>query len=118
MKQQMKIPWSRAMGNRMVTALFNCVFRQKLTDLYTGFKGFQRQAVCELPMHHNGFEHVLEIAARLARNNVRIHEIPVQYRMRKIGKSKMSHFREVSKLLYLMAFFAFTIKPSGRDPLK
>jgi glycosyltransferase involved in cell wall biosynthesis len=117
-KQQIEIPWSRAMGNKVVTTLFNLVFRQNLTDLYTGFKGFQRQTVQDLPMHYNGFEHVLEIAARLARNNIRIHEIPVQYRLREIGKSKMSHFHEVFKLLYLLVFFAFTIRASSREPLK
>ena len=117
-KQQSAIPWSRATGNKAVTTLFNLVFHQTLTDLYTGFKGFQRLTVQELPMHCNGFEHVLEIAARLARNNIRIHEIPVQYRLREIGKSKMDHFQEVFKLLYLMAYFAFTIRSSSRDPLK
>ncbi len=117
-RQQKKIPWSRAMGNTMVTTLFNRIFRQELTDLYTGFKGFRRRTVYELPMHHNGFEHVLEIAARLARNNIKIHEIPVQYRMREMGKSKMSHFQEGFKLLYLMTSFAFTIRPSCRDLLK
>ena len=112
--ERIDIPWTRAMGNKTVTALFNTIFRQELTDLYTGFKGFQRQAVHDLPMHYNGFEHVLEIAARLARKKIRIHEIPVQYRLRNVGKSKMSHFQEVIKLLYLMVFFAFTIRASSK----
>jgi glycosyltransferase involved in cell wall biosynthesis len=115
--QQVDIPWTRAMGNKTVTALFNTIFHQKLTDLYTGFKGFQRQTVYDLPMQYNGFEHVLELAARLARNKIRIHEIPVQYRLRNMGKSKMSHFQEVTKLLYLMVFFAFTIRASTKEPL-
>ena len=111
--QEVAIPWARTMGNKVVTALFNAVFQQTLTDLYTGFKGFQRQAVHGLPMDYSGFEHVLEFASRLARNGIVIHEIPVQYRIRDRGKSKMSHFIEVSKLLYLMIFFALTIKPSN-----
>ncbi len=117
-RKQPDIPWSRATGNKMVTALFDRIFCQQLTDLYTGFKGFQRQTVQGLPLHCNGFEHVLEIAARLARNNIRIHEIPVHYRLRERGYSKMSHFREVFKLVYLMVLFACTVKPSASDPLK
>jgi glycosyltransferase involved in cell wall biosynthesis len=112
------IPWKKAMGNKMATALFNLFFDQNITDLYTGFKGFRRQAVCNLPMHYSGFEHVLEVAARLARNKIRIHEIPVQYRIRKMGKSKMIHFQEAIKLFYLMTWLALTIKPSTRHSLK
>ncbi|MCF8056682.1 MAG: glycosyltransferase family 2 protein [Desulfocapsa sp.] len=117
-KQMVDIPWNRALGNKTVTALFDLIFSQEITDLYTGFKGFKRQTVYDLPMHYNGFEHVLEIAARLARNKIRIHEIPVQYRLRNVGKSKMSHFQEVVKLLYLMVFFSFTIRACNRDQFR
>lgn len=115
-RKRCAISWYRGLGNAMVTGLFNTVFGQRLTDLYTGFKGFRRQTIQPLPMQHNGFEHVLEIAARLARNNVTIHEIPVDYRARETGKSKMSHFREVIKYLYLTVLFALTVKPANRKP--
>lgn len=107
------ISWYRALGNNLVTTLFNLIFKQKLSDLYTGFKGFRRQTILSIPMRYDGFEHVLEIAAHLAKKNVRIHEIPICYHARERGKSKMVHFLEVIKLCYLMVFFALTIRSSN-----
>ncbi len=108
-----EISWYRAGGNKLVTTLFNLMFKQKLSDLYTGCKGFRRRTIQSMPMEYSGFEHVLEIAARLARNNVKIHEIPICYQARERGKSKMVHTKETFKFLYLLVFFAITLRPTS-----
>lgn len=105
------ISWHRALGNQLVTAFFNRLFAQELTDLYTGFKGFQRQVIQTIPMHCDGFEHVLEVSARLAKNRIKIHEIPICYHARRVGRSKMAHLPEVIKFFYLIIFFALTVRP-------
>lgn len=104
-------------GNKIISGLFNMLFRQRVTDLYTGAKGFRRQVVADLAMERDGFEHVLEIAARLAKKKIVLHEIPVDFRARTTGDSKMSHFTETIKYLYLLVYYYLFIpaQRSGSD---
>jgi len=99
------MPFLKMAGNSMISGMFNLLFRQQTTDLYTGSKGFQRSVIVDLPMQRNGFEHVLEIAARLARKNIRIKEIHVDFRPRQTGKAKMKHLPETIKYLYLLIYY-------------
>jgi glycosyltransferase involved in cell wall biosynthesis len=89
------MPWTRRTGNRVVTLLFNLLFGQRLTDLYTGIRGVRRDALDWSSLGCDGFELVLEIAARLARGGATIAEVPVRYTPRTAGVSKMNHVREL-----------------------
>ena len=84
---------TRRLGNQLLTNLFNIVCRQNLTDLYTGVKAFRRDLIDGHPFRENGFVFVVEFAVRVARL-CRIAEIPVNYRPRIRGVSKMRHFAE------------------------
>jgi len=101
--------YAKMLGNKIISKAFNLLFRQNVTDLYTGSKGFRRQIVCDLPMERDGFEHVLEVAARLSRQGVVIHEIPVDFRSRQTGTSKMSHLAETLKYLCFLLLYYFTL---------
>lgn len=97
------MPWLRRCGNRIVTGLFNLLFAQRTTDLYTGMKALRR---ADLPLHtlrRRGFEHVVELSALIARSGHRIHDVPIVYAPRRRGTSKMRHLPEALK------FVAFTI---------
>lgn len=110
--QQTKMPWLKVLGNRLITQLFNRLFNQHLTDLYTGSKAFRREVVADLPLEQDGFEHVLEFAARLARKGTRIEEMHVLFSPRQTGVSKMSHVNETCKYLYYLFYYHLAL---GRD---
>jgi glycosyltransferase involved in cell wall biosynthesis len=97
-------------GNKIITILFNLLFNQKLTDLYTGCKGYKRSAVAHLDLNREGFEHVLEISARLVRQGTSISEIPITYAEREIGVSKMNHLIETVKYCFLLLFYSISLK--------
>lgn len=97
------MPWSRRFGNRLVTSLFNVLFRQHTTDLYTGMKALRREAFDLTQLRRNGFEHVVELAAVIASAGVAIHDVPVVYTPRQRGVSKMRHLPEALK------FVTFTV---------
>lgn len=99
------IPRKFRWGNRSLTWLFNVVYRRSLTDLYTGMKGFRREVIQDLRLRRSGFEHVVELTARLVRNNIEIAETPVAYRRRKTGKSKMRHLKEGLKALACLMYY-------------
>jgi glycosyltransferase involved in cell wall biosynthesis len=105
----------KMLGNKIISKAFNLLFRQDVTDLYTGSKGFRRQIVCDLPMERDGFEHVLEVAARLSKQGVVIHEIPVDFRARQSGTSKMKHLTETTKYLCFLLLYAITLPSSLKE---
>jgi hypothetical protein len=112
--QQTRMGWLKVFGNRVITRLFNLLFHQRLTDLYTGAKAFRREVVADLPMEQSGFEHVLEVAARLARAGCRFAEVHVTFAPRATGVSKMSHLSETIKYMYYLGRYALTLDRGGR----
>ena len=105
---------AKSFGNRLITRIFNILFREDLTDLYTGCKGYRQKAVSAIPLKQNGFAHVLEITAHLVRRGVTIHEVGVRYLARSHGKSKMNHIVETAKYLILVFYYAMAVKDSRR----
>ena len=104
---------TRRLGNRIVTQLFDVLYGQSLSDLYTGLRGFRRSALppdCRC----DGFEYVLEIAARIARQGHRIGEVPIGYDAREVGASKMRHIPEFLKFAFWLV--RLRIAPPGPAP--
>jgi len=94
------MPLVRMLGNRLVTTLFNVLFRCRLTDLYTGIRAVRRDAFDDLTLRCDGFELVLELAARLVQAGRRVAEVPVGYVPRERGRSKMRHVPEFAKFAW------------------
>jgi glycosyltransferase involved in cell wall biosynthesis len=94
--------FSRQWGNITLTSLFNLLYHQSITDLYTGMKALRHEVFQGLSLKRSGFEHVVELAAGLAHRGYRIAEIPVAYTPRRTGCSKMRHLSETGKALRLL----------------
>ena len=104
------MPLFRRLGNRLMSGLYNVLYGQRVTDLYTGMKGFRRDAFPVAALARDGFEHGAEIAALISFSGRRIHEIPVAYTPRRKGASKMRHVPEALKL----AFYVLAYRVRGR----
>lgn len=100
---------SRIAGNKIITGLYNWLFHQSITDLYTGFKAFNRSVLKDITLTQQGFEHVLEMGIKFAKRNITIHEIPIVYTPRSTGRSKMKHFTETLKYLYYLIYYRITL---------
>ena len=96
------MPLFRRIGNKIITGSFNALFGQGLTDLYTGCKALRRRALDGITLERKGFEHVLELGAKLARKGIRINEVPIRYEPRSTGASKMRHLSETLKFIFLL----------------
>ena len=90
----------RRLGNRLMSGLYNVLYRQHVTDLCTGMKAFRRDALPIAALTMDGFEHGVEIAMLIAFSGHRIHEIPVDYQPRQKGTSKMRHIPEALKFCF------------------
>lgn len=102
------MPFTKQLGNKVITNCYNRLFGQNLTDLYTGCKGLRRSALGGITLHRKGFEHVLELGVKLAKKKITIEEIAIDFSPRNTGEAKMKHFSETLKYLYLIVFYFFT----------
>lgn len=108
------MPWLRRVGNRLISGVFNLLFGQSTTDLYTGMKGLRRAALDCLELRRDGFEHVVEMGAQLAAQGFTIHEIPVAYAPRSRGASKMRHVPETLKYCGWVVFYWLRLRAFRR----
>jgi glycosyltransferase involved in cell wall biosynthesis len=99
------MPRSRRLGNRMLSAVYNLLFRQRITDFATGMKGMRRDAVPLARLRQSGWQHGAELAALIAFSGHQIAEIAVEYTPRRSGRSKLRPVREALKVIaYLLAY--------------
>lgn len=101
------MPWFKWLGNKIISSLFNGLFHQQVTDLYTGCKALRRESMQGIDLQRDGFEQVLELAVRLAQHDMVITEIPVDFSPRQRGASKMSHCVETLKFVFWLLFYRF-----------
>lgn len=105
----------RWFGNRFMTSIHNLLFNERATDLYTGMKGMRRAA---FPLHLlrcNGFENAVELAGITAVSGHKMFEIPIDYRLRSGGSSKMRHVPVAYRMLRFQFRFWFRHVLLGRE---
>lgn len=90
----------RYWGNRFLTSLFNRLFGERMTDIYTGIRGFRRPVLDPDTYRRMGFDYILELTAVTSRRGGTIDEVPCRYHPRSRGVSEMNHLREFTKFLY------------------
>lgn len=76
-------------GNRLACALMRWCFGVRSTDLGP-FRAIRRQALERLGMTDQAFGWTVEMQAKAARAGLRVVEVPVRYRRRSMGRSKIS----------------------------
>jgi glycosyltransferase involved in cell wall biosynthesis len=100
-----QMPLLRRLGNRLVTGLYNLLFRQQITDLYPGMRGVRREALPFWALRKDGFEHGAEMGAMIALAGEKIGEVAVEYTPRSRGSSKMRHIPEALKVVFYLVFY-------------
>lgn len=79
----------RILGNKFFAFLGNVLFKQRLTDVYTGSKCYSKSIFERIHLESEGFEQEVEILAKLSKHKFKIVEIPIEYSFRTQGVSKM-----------------------------
>jgi glycosyltransferase involved in cell wall biosynthesis len=86
--------WShRYLGNPILTATLNVLFKLRVTDAHSGFRAFTRAALDRLELQCAGMEFASEIIVNAARAGLKVAEVPITYHPR-IGTSKLNSFRD------------------------
>jgi dolichol-phosphate mannosyltransferase len=95
------------------------------SDLTGGFKAWRRTTLESIPfdgVHAGGYVFQIEMTFRASRRGARIHEVPITFRDRRIGQSKMSRRIVVEALVVVVALRAEELagrlwrRRGGSDP--
>jgi glycosyltransferase involved in cell wall biosynthesis len=76
-------------GNRVATSMIRAIYGQRYTDLGP-FRAIRLPALVALGMSDTGYGWTVEMQVKAARGGLRIAEVPVSYRRRVGGQSKIS----------------------------
>ncbi len=83
------LPAHAILGNRVVVALINLLYRQHFSDL-PSFKAIRRETLASFQMQEFTYGWTTEMLVKAARTNCHITEVPITYRRRGGGQSKVS----------------------------
>lgn len=87
-------------GNRLVRSSINAMFHTHITDIMTGYRAFSLTFAKTYPVLSRGFEVETEMTIHSLNNNLKLYEMPVQYRDRPKGSiSKLDTFGDGIKVL-------------------
>lgn len=88
------------LGNRLVRASINRVFRSNIRDIMTGYRAFSYRFVKTFPALSKGFEIETEMTIHAISMNMAVENVIVDYRDRPAGsQSKLNTLRDGRKVL-------------------
>lgn len=80
---------AQRVGNAVAVGLLRALYGQRLSDLGP-FRAIRYPALCALGMRDPDYGWIIEMQVKAARLGLRVNEVPVSYRRRGSGKSKVS----------------------------
>jgi len=79
------------LGNKTVCGIINWMFKSNVTDIFSGFRAFTRDAAAQIPITARGFDVETELTLQALYRGMVIKETTVSYRARPEGSfSKLS----------------------------
>lgn len=80
-------------GNPMLTRMLNVLFKSDLSDTHCGMRAFKKEVLEKINLQSPGMEFAIEMVIEIAENNIKVKEIPIEYRVRG-GEAKLSSFKD------------------------
>jgi len=99
--------WHTA-GNRLLTLLANMLNDTNLSDMETCYKAFIADKLKAIPLVSHRFGIEPEITAKIARNRLRLYEVPIQYNGRTYEEGKKIGWRDGIAALWFIVRFRFS----------
>lgn len=94
-------------GGRLVTLATNLIYGSKLTDEPTCYKMFRSHVLEGMDIESNGFEWEPEVTAKILKKGIRIAEVPISYRPRKVEQGKKIKALDGLKAVWVLLKFRF-----------
>ena len=95
------------MGGRIVSWIANILFFQRLTDEPTCYKMVDTALLKSIPLKCTRFEFCPEITAKIARQGIKIKEIPIRYYPRSIEEGKKITWHDGLEAIWTLLKYRF-----------
>jgi dolichol-phosphate mannosyltransferase len=108
----------RRLISRLGSVFARTVLRLQPQDLTGGFKAWRAPTLAALPLdgiHGGGYVFQIEMTQRATRAGARVREVPITFRDRRVGRSKMSR-RIIVEALVVVVRLRFDELLAGRRP--
>ena len=89
------ISLAKRLASLLASGFVSLVIRQRLTDVFAGFKCWETAFVQSLGLAEAGFGYEAELAIKAVRRGGAIFEIPISYAARRVGESKIVFSRDL-----------------------
>jgi glycosyltransferase involved in cell wall biosynthesis len=94
------------MGNKGLTLLSNLFTNLSLTDMETCYKVFRAEVIKGIAIEENRFGFEPEVTAKVAKQHLRIYEIPISYQGRGYAEGKKIGFKDLFRTVYAIVKYA------------
>lgn len=99
-------------GNQLVCRIINRIFQSQVTDIFSGYRVFTREAARQIPVTTRGFDVETEITLQALYRGQIIRELPAPYRSRPAGSvSKLNTFSDGWRVLLRLFLIVKSYKP-------
>lgn len=99
-------------GNQMVCGIINWMFKSKVSDIFSGYRAFSREAARQIPVTTKGFDIETELTLQALYRGQVIKEMPAPYRARPTGSfSKLNTFSDGVRVLLRLFLIVKSYKP-------
>lgn len=97
------------LGNYTLTFISNIFSNLSLSDMETCYKCFKAEVIQNINLNSKRFGFEPEVTAKIAKLNVRIHELPISYSQRNYSEGKKIGFKDGIEAIYdIIRFNIFT----------
>ena len=94
-------------GNKVLTLASNIVTNLNLSDVWTCYKAFRREALVMLELRENRFGFEQEITAKIVKNRLRIYEVPISYSGRTYAEGKKITWKDGFRGIWCVLRYGF-----------
>jgi len=99
-------------GNQLVCGIINWMFKSKVSDIFSGYRVFTREAARQIPVTTKGFDIETELTLQALYRGQVIQEMPAPYRARPEGSfSKLNTFSDGFRVLLRLFLIVKSYKP-------
>ena len=100
------------LGNKLVCAMINRIFGSEISDIFSGYRAFTREAASRIPITSRGFDVETEMTLQALYRGFIIKEVPAPYGSRPAGSfSKLRTFSDGFKVLLKLFLVLKSYKP-------
>ena len=99
-------------GNRLLTLMSDMVTDLNLSDVWTCYKAFRREALEGLRLEEDRFGFEQEITIKIAKNRWRVYEVPISYYGRAYSEGKKITWKDGIRALWCILRYSLSAKPS------